>query len=62
VLSSAPHFRAGLAFPDIRRLETDSYRVCVSGPEKLPLCLLVNTTQSPAGIVRDPDRTPNPAG
>src|SRR3954451_302754 len=25
VLSSAPHFRAGLAAPDVRRLEPDSY-------------------------------------
>jgi hypothetical protein len=62
VVSSAPHFRVGLAVPDVRRLETDSYRVCVSGPGKLPLCLLVNTTQRPAGIVRDHDRTPNPPG
>jgi hypothetical protein len=59
VLSSAPHFRAGLAGPDVKRLEPDSYRVCVYGREKLPLCLLVNTGQHPPGITRDPDRTPN---
>ena len=41
------------------RLEPDSYRACVYGPEKLPLCLFVNTDQSPAGVTRDPSREPN---
>jgi hypothetical protein len=60
VLASAPRFRAGLAAPDVRRVETDSYRVCVYGSEELPLCLYVSTAQRPAGVTRDPDRTPNP--
>jgi hypothetical protein len=59
VLASAPRFEAGLAAPDVRRLEADSYRVCVYGSEELPLCLYVSTAQRPAGVTRDPARVPN---
>jgi hypothetical protein len=59
VVSQAPRFQAGLGRPDIVELETDQYRVCVYGSERLPLCLFVNTDQRPAGIRRDPSREPN---
>ncbi len=59
VLSTAPGFAAGLDHPDIVELYGDHYRVCVYGTERLPLCLFVNTDQSPAGIRRDPSREPN---
>ena len=59
VRHEAPQFMGGLATMDRVRLETDSYRVCVMGTEKLPLCLFVNTDQSPAGVKRDPSREPN---
>jgi hypothetical protein len=57
VMHEAPRFAAGPV--DSIRLETDHYRACVTGSERLPLCLFVNTDQSPAGVVRDPSREPN---
>jgi hypothetical protein len=59
VLTQAPRFAPGLARPDVVELETDHYRVCVYGSDRLPLCLFVNTDQQPAGIRRDPSREPN---
>jgi hypothetical protein len=59
VLHSYPRFAAGLGAIDSLRLETDRYRVCVMGSERLPLCLFVNTDQAPAGVTRDPSREPN---
>jgi hypothetical protein len=59
VSAEAPRFMVGLGTMDRVRLETDSYRVCVMGTEKLPLCLFVNTDQSPAGVKRDTSREPN---
>jgi hypothetical protein len=59
VVQSAPAFVTGLGTLDNLKLETDHYRACVLGPEKLPLCLIVNTDQSPAGVTRDPSREPN---
>jgi len=60
VLSTAPAFTTGLGVMDVRRLEDDHYRACVSRPEeRLPICLFVNTDQSPAGVKRDPARHPN---
>jgi hypothetical protein len=56
VVAQAPDFRSE---PDIVRLENDYYRVCVHGSEKLPLCLFVDTAQSPAGVTRDPARVEN---
>ena len=59
VAAAAPRFMVGLGTMDRVRLETDSYRVCVMGTERLPLCLFVNTDQSPAGVKRDTSREPN---
>jgi hypothetical protein len=59
VAHSEPRFAGGLATISTRRLATDHYRVCVQGPEELPLCLFVNTDQSPAGVRRDTSREPN---
>ena len=56
VRSQAPKFDSA---PDMVREETDLYRVCVYGSERLPLCLYVNTNQNPAGVRRDPSREPN---
>jgi hypothetical protein len=57
-----PAFRAGLAHADALRLDEDLYRTCVPGPDpRKPLCLVVSTDQRPAGVRRDPDRTPNAA-
>ena len=56
VRAHAPRFGGT---PDVVREETDLYRVCVYGDEKLPLCLYVNTDQVPAGVRRDPSRVPN---
>ena len=59
VVTQAPAFRRGLATADAQQQETDLYRVCVYGTERLPLCLFVNTDQTPAGVRRDPARVPN---
>jgi hypothetical protein len=60
VLASAPAFMGGVAEMDLRRLYDDHYRACVYRPqERLPICLFVNTDQSPAGVKRDPARHPN---
>jgi hypothetical protein len=61
VVTQAPRFQAGLAAPDTVRIEPDHYRTCLYGPDKLPLCLFVNTDQRPAGIRRDTSREPNTA-
>jgi amino acid transporter len=58
VHAQAPAYAEFLGAADIIRLEPDLYRSCVPGPER-PLCLIVNTDQSPPGITRDPDQTPN---
>ena len=59
VVHSEPRFIGGLATMSTIRLEPEHYRACVMGPETLPICLFVNTDQSPAGIKRDPSRDPN---
>ena len=46
----ARRVRRRLGTLDNLKLETDRYRACVLGPEKLPLCLIVNTDQCPAGV------------
>jgi len=61
VEAEEPHFRAGLGAISTLRLEPEHYRACVFGPEELPICLFVNTDQSPAGVRRDPARDPNEA-
>ncbi len=58
VHAQAPAYAEFLTGADIVRLEVDIYRSCVPGPER-PLCLFVNTDQSPPGVTRDPDQTPN---
>lgn len=45
---------------DTQRLEPDHYRACVPGHDGRPLCVFVNTNQTPAGVTRDPTRLPNP--
>jgi hypothetical protein len=59
VLNSEPSFRSGLGSIDAVRLEPEHYRACVYGSEEDPICLFVNTDQSPAGVRRDPSRDPN---
>jgi hypothetical protein len=59
IAHNAPRFVAGLGAIDSLRMEPEHYRACVMGSEQLPLCLFVNTDQSPAGVTRDPSREPN---
>jgi 4-amino-4-deoxy-L-arabinose transferase-like glycosyltransferase len=59
VSAQAPDHEAFLSQADSIRLAEDFYRACVPGPDGRPLCLFVETDQSPAGIRRDGDRTPN---
>jgi hypothetical protein len=59
VLNSEPAFTSGLGSIDAVRLEPEHYRACVYGAEDDPICLFVNTDQSPAGVRRDPSRDPN---
>jgi hypothetical protein len=60
VVSQEPRYAPGLALADPLRLEAGLYRTCVPGrdPHRW-LCLYVNTTQRPAGVTLDRDRTPN---
>ena len=50
---------------NVDRLDTwkqaaNLYRTCAPGPDpRRAYCVLVNTDQSPPGIVRDPDQRPN---
>ncbi len=42
------------------RVEVGMYRTCIPGRDPArPLCLFVNTDQSPPGVTRDPERVPN---
>jgi hypothetical protein len=59
VVRERPEFTAGLPFMSTRKLEPEHYRACVDRPDDMPICLFVNTNQSPAGIKRDPAREPN---
>ncbi len=53
-------YRSRLDEADTWRQDDDLYRTCVPGAAgQPPLCLLVSTGQSPAGIRVDSDRTPN---
>ena len=61
VLTSEPEFAPGLGSIDAMRLEPEHYRACVYGSEKRPICVFVNTDQTPAGVRRDPSRDPNHA-
>lgn len=43
-----------------RELEPGNYRVCAyTAGDRLPICLFVNTDQSPPGLIRDTERLPN---
>jgi hypothetical protein len=60
VLHEAPAWRAGLARTDAIGLTTGLYRACVPGPDpRRSLCLMVRTSQRPAGITVDAEQTPN---
>jgi hypothetical protein len=55
-----PEYRRNLAAADTWRIEPELFRTCVPGDDaKRPLCLLVDTSQSPPGVEVDPDRQPN---
>jgi hypothetical protein len=54
-----PRF-APITAVDTRELEPDRYRACAYiAAERLPICLFVNTDQSPPGLIRDTERLPN---
>ena len=54
VREQEPRFAAGLAAVDLLQLSDISYRACVPGNDpRRWLCLIVDTDQSPPGIVRD---------
>jgi hypothetical protein len=58
--TNEPAFAPYLDSLDMRLLEHESYRACVSRPgDHLPICFFVNTGQSPAGITKDPTRHAN---
>jgi hypothetical protein len=61
VAHNAPaEYRAHIEEADTWRQAENLYRTCVPGDDgHLPLCLLVNTDQSPPGVQVDHDRTPN---
>ncbi len=60
VVHTEPEYISGLGALDAVRLEAERYRACVYAPrERRPICLFVNTDQSPAGVRRDPSRDPN---
>jgi hypothetical protein len=52
--------RSRVSGMDVLRVEDDLYRSCVPGPDPGRwLCVFVNTSQRPAGVMADPDATPN---
>jgi hypothetical protein len=58
--NATAEYRAHIDEADTWRQADDLYRTCVPGDHgHLPLCLLVNTDQSPPGVRVDHDRTPN---
>ena len=60
VAAQAPEYEPGLPRLDAMQVDRDVYRSCVPGPDpKRWLCLFVDTDQSPPGVTRDPDRSPN---
>ena len=45
---------------DLRRLEPDYFRACAATAEpRRARCVFVNTSQSPPGVTRDTEQTPN---
>ncbi len=60
VVEQAPEHRDALATIDAIRLEPDYYRACVPRDEADRFfCLFVSTDQSPPGVTRDTDESPN---
>jgi hypothetical protein len=61
ILANAPaRFHANVDRLDTWKQAEDLYRTCVPGPDpRRAFCVLVNTDQSPPGVVRDPDQRPN---
>jgi len=60
VREQEPRFAAGLAAVDLLQLSDISYRACVPGNDpRRWLCLIVDTDQSPPGIMRDDSMEPN---
>ena len=60
VHAQEPEYVPTLEAMDAVRVEVGMFRTCVPGddPER-PLCLFVNTDQSPPGVTRDPNQVPN---
>jgi hypothetical protein len=61
ILANAPgRFHRNIGRLDTWKQAPDLYRTCVPGPDpRKSFCVLVNTDQSPPGVVRDPDQRPN---
>jgi hypothetical protein len=61
VLNQAPReYQAHLDHLSTWKQGEDLYRTCVAGADpRRAFCVFVNTDQSPPGVTRDPDRTPN---
>jgi hypothetical protein len=57
VHNQAREFLPRLEAMDAVKVEDGMWRTCVGGER--PLCLFVDTTQSPPGVTRDGDRIPN---
>jgi hypothetical protein len=57
VHNQAPAYLPGLGAMDAVKVEDGMWRTCVGGAR--PLCLFVDTSQSPPGVTRDGDRIPN---
>jgi hypothetical protein len=59
VAAQAPEYEPYLGLADSLELSEDFHRACVPGPAHWPLCLFVETDQSPAGVRLDTERIPN---
>ncbi len=61
ILANAPaRFHRNVDRLDTWKQAENLYRSCVPGPDpRRSFCVLVNTDQSPPGVVRDPDQRPN---
>lgn len=61
ILANAPaRFHRNVDRLDTWKQAENLFRTCVPGPDpRKSFCVLVNTDQSPPGVVRDPDQRPN---